>query len=193
MTREDWLYKANEKLIPYIQQHTTLLIPRFYLSVGFPKGKYVGQCWSGKLSEDGLPHIFISPTVDDPIDVLSILGHEIIHTVLPNAGHRVEFSQLAAKCGYIKPWTGHVINNRYKAYLEEVAKELGEYKHSKLSVPIRGSKGSRLRKYVCSTCNVIVYKGGGYLNAECLETFEEDICGGNFLLATKEQDNENDS
>lgn len=183
MTRESWLSKASDIMVAYIQQYTDIPIPKFYLSVGFPKGKSttVGQCWSGRLSEDGLPHIFISPVKDDPIDILSILGHEIIHTVYPNAGHRIEFSRLAAKCGYVKPWVGHLVNDEYAKYLQTVADELGEYEHSKLTLPIRGSKGSRLRKYVCNVCNVIVYKGGNPLLAECLEDFNGDKCGGNFV------------
>jgi len=186
MTREEWLARASEIITPYIQQHTDIPIPKFYLSVGFPKGAAVGQCWNGKLSNDGLPHIFISPVIDNPVDVLSILGHEIIHTALPHAGHRMEFSQLAAKCGYVKPWTSHVINEVYKQYLQEIARQLGEYEHGKLNVPARGSKGSRLRKYTCSSCGVILYKGGGALNALCLETYEGIECNGSFLLSIKE-------
>lgn len=192
MTREEWLNKANIALTTYIQSQTDIIIPKFYLSVGFPKGGYVGQCWSGKLSDDGLPHIFISPVLDDPIDVLATLGHEIIHTIVPHAGHRVEFSQLAAKCGYTKPWTKSMPNHVLYVHLENLSKRLGEYEHSKLTIPIRGSKGSRLRKYVCDTCGVIVYKGGNPLQAVCKETLTNEftvhtVCEGSFKLHIKEE------
>src|SRR3990167_4696178 len=104
MTREEWLNTAKGILIPYVQRYTTNAIPSFYLSIGLPKGAYTGQCWSGELSDDGIPHIFISPTIDNPIDVLTILIHEIIHTAYPLAGHRVQFSQVASNCGLVKPW-----------------------------------------------------------------------------------------
>lgn len=186
MNREEWLASAKDILVPLVQFQAAKPIPQFYLSVGFPKGQAVGQCWSGKLSEDGLPHIFISPVVNDPIDVLSILMHEIIHTSEPNAGHRIEFSTVAARLGFIRPWTGHQINHVLRKRLSLVVEELGEYEHSKLVVPARGSKGSRLRKHTCNQCGSIVYKGSDVFNAECLEEIEGIPCGGNFLLAIKE-------
>ena len=110
MNREEWLILAGNKLHPYIQDIVKEAIPEYHISVGFPKGhsgrqRAIGQCWSGTLSQDNKPHIFICPTLVDPIVVLATTVHEIIHTLRPKAGHKSGFSELASMCGLVKPWT----------------------------------------------------------------------------------------
>jgi len=191
MTREEWLNLACKTLVPYVQEKTTNTIPEFYISVGFPKGhsgrqKAIGQCWSGTLSEDGKPHIFICPTLSDPIAILATVIHEIIHTAYPEAGHRADFAFMAKKCGLTKPWTATSPGLELKKYLEKLFTTLPEYEHAALTIPERGKKGSRMRRHVCNKCETIVYKGADEFKAICMEEIDGVECEGRFELKVKE-------
>lgn len=197
MTREEWLVMASNKLIPYIQDKTNNKIPKFHVSVGFPKGhagrQAIGQCWSGTLSEDNNPHIFISPVLIRPIPVIETLIHEIIHTAHPLDGHKKQFAFVAMKCGLLKPWTATTASEGLVKWIEkDVLVHLPEYPHSALTVQERGKKGSRLRKHTCNTCGSIVYKGSDEFKAMCLEELGESgvTCGGSFSKFVKEEEEE---
>lgn len=198
MTREEWLQNASLQVLPTIHNACKRGIPEFYVSVGFPKGhagrqRAIGQCWSGQLSTDKKPHIFICPTLHDPIEVLATLIHEIIHTVVPDAGHRAGFSEIAAKCGLEKPWTATTAGAPLKVFLEKVSAALGPYPHAALTVPVRGKKGSRMRKHVCNHCGGIVYKGADVFKAMCMEDIDGVNCGGMFEPAIKDEDTPEES
>lgn len=193
MTREEWLQEASIQVRPTVYAACNRPIPDFYVSVGFPKGhagrqRAIGQCWSGQLSEDKKPHIFICPTLSDPVEVLATLIHEIIHTVVPEAGHRMGFSEIAAKCGLVKPWTATTASPALAVSLTKVSEALGPYPHAALTVPVRGKKGSRMRKHVCSRCGSIVYKGADIFRAMCMEDIDGASCGGMFESASKDEE-----
>lgn len=198
MTREEWLVMASDILVPYIQERTSNKIPKFHVSVGFPKGhagrQAIGQCWAGTLSEDNNPHIFISPVLVKPIPVLETLIHEIIHTAHPLDGHKKQFAFIAMKCGLLKPWTATTAGPELIKWIEQnVLTALPDYPHSALTVQIRGKKGSRLRKHTCNVCGSIVYKGSDDFRAMCLEELAEGVtCGGSFSKYNIEKEKENE-
>jgi hypothetical protein len=154
-TREAWLIAALEAIAPLWEGEVD--IPEIRVSVGFPGGKsnrnkVIGQCWSGEATNDGITAIFISPIIEDAIEVLSVLCHEAVHAILGKGfGHRKEFGKLARQIGLEGKLTGTHAGEALKAKLVEIADELGEWPHSALKAStLEGVKqGTRMLKVVC--------------------------------------------
>lgn len=166
MTREEWLDKAARAMKPWIleQEQGEEYRPPL-ISVGFPKGSrgkstnnVIGQCWDKLTSEDkARAHIFVVPTLTDPIEVLAVLLHELVHASVGTAcGHRGPFKQVAQGVGLVGKMTATVPGDTLKLKLELLRRELGTYPHSGLKVAKRGSVGSRLRKVACPRCGCII-------------------------------------
>lgn len=155
MNREAWLQKAVEELESLFPGP----VPDVHVSVGWPssgglstKRRTIGQCWSAECSEDGVPHIYISPVLGEPTDVLATLLHEMVHaTVGADVGHKGEFVKLARQVGLEKPWTATVAGAELHAQLENIADDLPEYPHKKLSPADKKRKvgGTRMLKLTC--------------------------------------------
>lgn len=155
MNREAWLQKAVETLESLFPGP----VPDVHVSVGWPssgglsqKRRTVGQCWSSEASEDGLPHIYISPVLGDPFEVLHVLVHELVHaTVGTEAGHKGEFIKLAREVGLVKPWTATGPGEELTAHLYNIIEELPDYPHRMLSPTDKKRKvgGTRMIKLTC--------------------------------------------
>jgi len=172
-TREVWLRNAIERLAPIIKKAATQGdLPPVYVSVGFPKGargrgREIGQCWDGQSSRDGQQHVFICPTLADAEQVLPVLLHELIHATVGCAEkHRGHFAKTMKAAGMVKPFTCSVPSPELSAALSKIAEALGPYPHAALAIPVRGSKGSRLRLWECG-CGVKVRVARDEFNATC--------------------------
>lgn len=140
MNREQYLINAVEALAPLLTDEG-FKVPEVRVSTGFPsrgglsaKKRMIGQCWPSTASEDGVPHIFVSPLLDQPIDVLSTLLHEMIHaTVGTEEGHRGQFVAAAKAVGFEGPWTSTPVGEELRETLDKVAVDLGDYPHSRLN------------------------------------------------------------
>jgi hypothetical protein len=85
---EVWLHEAVELMRPRFAA-AGYEIPPVHLSVGFSSKGYrvnskkytMGTCCSRKLDKDGINQIFIAPVLDDPMDVLVTLAHELVHAI----------------------------------------------------------------------------------------------------------------
>lgn len=85
---EVWLNEAVELMRPRFAE-AGYEIPPVHLSVGFTVYGYrvntkrliLGTCSSRKMDKDGINQIFISPVVDDPMNVLVTLAHELVHAI----------------------------------------------------------------------------------------------------------------
>jgi hypothetical protein len=163
-TREQWLQAAASELTGWIGEHWSRVVPRVWISVGWPQGgekaHRIGECWAGSKSADGRCHIFIAP---DQVDgtakkglqhILETLLHEMIHaTVGVDCGHRGNFAKAARACGLGGKMTATEIGTReLQVFFNRTRRKLGTYPHAKLRrPPPRGKRGvgSRLRLYEC--------------------------------------------
>jgi hypothetical protein len=159
--REQWLNAA----MPYIE---TLFLEEGYMvpsslriSCGFPskratanKNRRIGEYWPASASKDGHGEILISPFVDDSVDVLGILIHEVVHhTVGAETGHRKPFSQCAKAVGLVKPWTATKIGPELRETLIEWVGKLGQYPHARLMRNPKAKKQStRMLLLECGKC-----------------------------------------
>jgi len=178
-TREEWLEAALGQLLRVLPKGT--IIPPVKVSVGWPKGasdrKTAGQCFSKKMSHDeATHHVFISPMLTDPVDVLRTGLHEVIHALVGvEVQHRGEFARLAGSVGLLKPWTSTPASDELRLKLQDIAAGLGEYPHVGLA-PGMKKQTTRMKLYEC-LCSPPqkVRKAGRRLNATC------DDCGGKFI------------
>lgn len=167
MNREDYLNQLTDALRPLFAGVGATLPERVRVSVGFPstkglgrKTRRIGECWPASASADKVVQIFISPLLDDVIHVGGILVHELVHAVLPDAGHKKAFSSLATKLG-LEPAKAKEMNvpgPELKARLLAITTVLGPYPHSAISALLKEVKKqtTRMLKVECSKCGYTV-------------------------------------
>ena len=146
--QQAWLAQAYDVLRSELLPEA---VPNAVVSYGFPKGrrgrKVPGQCHlsPGDVKTDV---IFIHPVQwPDPLSVLHLLVHEVIHTAARGAGHRGRFVDLAKRVGLQKPWTATTPGPELAKRSNAPAKKLPKFPVSAFDV--RGKKGSRLRLHEC--------------------------------------------
>lgn len=167
-TREAWLTEATVLL------RTELLTeqmfddkpswPPYRVACGFPGGgsarTRIGEAWHKDSSTDGHAQVFVSPTLEDPVQVLATLAHELLHvwleTLVPGTGHGKRFSQACKRIDLAgKPtatYAGEVLAEWFRA---SVIPRLGPYPHGKLSLDGRKKQSTRLLKVECPECGYL--------------------------------------
>lgn len=139
ITRELWLEKAVDLLRERVfKKHK---VPTIRVSVGWPRRAReatIGQCFVSRVSEDKSSQIFISPKLSDvttPSGVLATLAHEMIHAIDDcENGHKARFKHIATEIGLEGKMTATVAGDELIETLKELAEELGEYPHSRISI-----------------------------------------------------------
>lgn len=178
VTREEWLENAVEALRPLFREVTGRELPPVRVSAGFPGGgsarKRVGECWATFTATDKISNIFISPVLDDEVEVLATLAHELVHA-LDNckSGHKGAFSKIAKAIGLTGKMTATVAGDELRELLVEIAAELGDYPHGKVTL------GSSIKKQSTRMLKVECPSGSGYLvrmTRTWLDTFGAPIC-----------------
>ncbi len=160
ITREQYLELAIEAMREGIFKG--YVIPKVRVSVGFPGGgsarKRIGENWSPKASSDGIGQIFISPILDNVADILAVLVHELVHSVVGNeAKHGPVFRKCAIAVGLEGKMTSTVASTQLKERLNNLIATLGKYPHGKLNLNMRSTKkqSTRMIKMECSECGYI--------------------------------------
>jgi len=171
--REQWL---NAAIILLINELFTLAgvqpaeweSKRYAVSCGFPIGYRgsrtgkvtLGQAFDPATSSNGTAEMFINPIMDDVIEVLLVLLHEMVHVLVGNhEGHKGRFAVVAKAMGLTTPLTALMsAEGKYNATEEliakirEIAEILGEYPHSKVDPQMRKKQGTRMLKISCTDC-----------------------------------------
>lgn len=147
MNRENWLKRAVEELTTeYFGVRQLQFEHEIRISTGWCRGsnKAIGQCWSHRCSEGGYVEIFVAPVLVDPVEVLGVVLHEMIHAQLgTDKKHGKEFKVLADEFGLAGRVTATFVakDSALFAELEAMAKELGEYPHKALLPKTEEKKG----------------------------------------------------
>lgn len=160
MTREEWLQKAITLCSAHKFKKAGYKVPKLHVSVGFPTGRgsknYIGQHWHPKASDDKVGSIFISPTINDTVQVLGTLVHEMVHGVVGNeAKHGPIFRKCALAVGLEGKMTHTEAGAELIAYFKKILiNRIGNYPHSRLNIgysPIK-KQGTRMVKMECGEC-----------------------------------------
>jgi len=160
--REEWLSLAVKKVSALLEERCKIEVPAVHVSVGWPssrglseKKRAIGECWKPTTSVDGVSHVFISPILDDPVQILGTLAHELIHAWDKGEhGHRGPFVKVAREFGLVKPWTSTEVDAELlRPALEQIAADLGPYPHSKITPSLqRKVQTTRMIKVQCPVC-----------------------------------------
>lgn len=163
--REEWLDSAVALLRPLMEEHDCPEFVDPLVSVGWAKGarggskgfKTIGQCWNKSQSGDKeRSHIFISPELELPFEVLHTLLHEMVHaSVGTSCGHRGPFRKLAVAVGLTGKMTATIPGKDLTETLHKMLEGMDEFPHPGLNGDTGGKKGSRLLKVWCRSCGCI--------------------------------------
>jgi hypothetical protein len=159
-TREEWLRNAVDLLRPTFRAQAAPIPEQLHVSVGFPsvggrrRNPRIGECWSPRVSADGRAHLFISPVLGDPIEVLSTLVHELVHAAVgTEARHGPRFRRAALALGLRGKMTATVAGPELRARLEMLVRELGAFPHASLLATAQHKvQRTRLLKVECPSC-----------------------------------------
>jgi hypothetical protein len=163
-TREGWLRAAASELRQDFERVDYPLPDNIRFSIGFPStgrwGNRVGECWHSSTSDDGNFEIFIRADIADPVEVLGVLVHELVHAALPiGAGHGKLYRIAALKIGLQGKMRSAHPGQLLSMRLTDLAATLGLLPHARLNVtrgrdnrgPVDRPKkqGTRLLKAEC--------------------------------------------
>lgn len=155
-TREAWFEDAVEALATHFEL-IGLALPPVKISCSWPGGgsarKRAGECWTKESSAAGINEIFITPLYSDPIDVLAILMHELIHAADNCVSkHGAWFGKAARALGLEGKLTATHAGPALRMQLGELAEILGPYPHDKMRLPAKKEKAATSRTLVCGEC-----------------------------------------
>lgn len=166
MNREAWLLAAKEALTPLFKQHGYTVPEKIRVSCGWPSVKAlgrntrrIGECWATQCSDDESWEIFISPALADPIRVLDVLVHEMVHAVVGlKCGHAGAFRVCALKVGLTGKMTATEAGPELREHLAGVSRKIGTYPHAVLDSRKNSVKkqSTRLLKVVCPDCEYTI-------------------------------------
>eukprot|EP01037_Dinobryon_pediforme_P017872 gene17872-18102_t len=182
-SRELWLKAATTELRLYFESCGFSIPENIRFAIAFPstgrQGKRIGECWHSSTSEDGNFEIIIRADIADPVEVLGVLVHELIHAVLPvDAGHGKLYKEAAIKIGLEGAMRHAMPSQLLRPRLVEIAANLGTLPHARLNISAgRDNKhpadkpkkqGTRLLKAECTG------EGCGY-NVRVVAKWVDDI------------------
>jgi hypothetical protein len=166
-TREGWLGAVRDhKVIQALFESTGFPIPKnTRVSCAFPgsraqakKTKVIGQCWNEKNSADNHFEIMVTPIMADPVKVVGVLIHELVHAAQASkdgksCGHRGNFRKIALGVGLCGKMTATSESAALVAIIKSVVAEIGPYPHATLNTASRTRQSTRMIKVVCPDSN----------------------------------------
>jgi hypothetical protein len=172
MTRELWLNRAAKRLMDVLvsKAHHDKVpdIKQYAVSCGFPRGggggggTPIGQAWSAESSTAERKEMFISPLLDDPIEVLATLLHELVHVTIGNKEkHGKKFKELAREqLGLAGKLTATFCDPQSDLHvsLTAVSKKLGPYPHAKMVIIKKTPHRASWVRYVSESPDMGKYK-----------------------------------
>lgn len=160
-SREVWLNRAAKTLNKWIAKDTGLKPhEKLLVSTGWPRndkrGKVIGQCFPRKGGTVD-NHVFVSPLISDPVDVLSVLLHELVHAADNcKSGHTGTFRKAWKALGFVGKPTCSTPGLKLRERLNALAEKLGPYEHRRIYPSVDPHKQTtRLLKVECG-CGCIV-------------------------------------
>ena len=177
LSREDWLASVASGMESWFKP-LGVKIPKYRVSCGFPsksalarKQKRIGECWSPSASTGDVHEIFVSPLLDDAVEVAQVLCHEMAHAFVGvEHGHKAPFVKACKLLGLEGKPTATVAGPLFVANVKPILKAVGKYPHKRMD-PAQAEKKqtTRMLKVVCMTS---VEDGDAYIvrmSAKALE------------------------
>lgn len=157
--RETWLNNAIIHLRPLFTDNYSLP-PQNLIKVSCgPCGgiNTIGICYSTACSEKKYSEIFISPKINDSIQVLGILTHELCHvSVGTDKKHKAPFKRCMQSVGLTGNPTTTIPGETLIPILQNIKEKIGDYPHAKLIPTTIKKDTTRLIKCDCEICGYTV-------------------------------------
>jgi hypothetical protein len=156
--REQWLNNAVTSVRGIFHANGYPIPDHIRVSCGFPLSRArslyrnVGVHFAPELSDDATHQIFISPVLDDSVEVLGVLMHELSHAVTGEK-HGYEFKQCVRKVWLEGNPTQTKVGAEFRSNFAPILESLGVYPHAKLNLESNSKpQGTRMLKAVCNNC-----------------------------------------
>jgi hypothetical protein len=160
VSRENWLLEAIDIMRPWFEEHGAKVPEKVRVSVGFGKRQRkgtIGVCYASHAAEDGIHQVYVSPVLVDPVQILGVVMHELVHAWDDcKSGHKGEFRRVATALGLTGKMTSTVPGDELKLRLQDVSGKLGDYPHSKLNVDSIPKQSTRMLKALCKGCGYTI-------------------------------------
>ena len=189
MNREAWLTELAAKAQLLFSGFS---LPPYRVTCGWPsknamgsKARRVGECHSAKSSRGGVFELFISPTLDKPLEVAGVLCHELAHVAAGiEAAHGKFFVRVCRAVGLTKGkptsvMPGALLNEK----LDKILQPLGEYPHKAIVPTGRIAKPSSTLSLECP-CGCRVSMGKKWANEV---GYPVCACGKPFVIREKDE------
>lgn len=177
INREHWLQELGRMSEPLFKGFN---IGQYRISCSWPsmnalgsRVRRLGECHHKKVSKGDLYEIFITPLIDDSVEVGGIVLHEMAHIAAGvGTGHGKEYVRVCKHVGLTrnKPTQaapGDDLTNRLKRYVER----LGGYPHKAIvHNPTLKQRKKTSTGIVCRSCGCKMTIGLKWLSASGLPT-----------------------
>lgn len=194
MNREEWLNIALRELEEHVFIPNQIIRPNecmIKVSCGWPavralsvKKRTVGYCHKREQSGDKWNEIFISPLINDSLEVLATEVHEVVHAYDDCKSHHKGFFLKTMKTVGLegKPTATHA-GDLLTVCLNAIIERIGIYPHSELNPAIKDKKQStRLVKAECPACGYVIRTTRKWITEAGLPTCS---CGAVFQEGTE--------
>lgn len=179
MNREAWLTDMAKQVEPLFSQFK---LDPYRVSCGWPsckglagRGRVVGECTAKEASKGKVCEIFISPLLDQPLEVAGTLCHEIAHVAAGvYAQHGKEFVRVCRAVGLTKGKPTTIMpGDRLNARLSKLIETQGEYPHQCIQPVLRKvEKISTTARLMCEVCGCRLS-----MSLKWLESAGPPLCG----------------
>jgi len=173
-TREAWWSYIARRMAPIFESLRAPLPVQLRVAIGFTSSgrssKHIGECWDNQCSEDRHFEIFIRPDLSEsqelmPMQVATILGHELVHAAVGvAAGHGKEFRRVARGIGLIGQMAATTAGPGFEQAMRPILQAAGPLPHGSLRLAAGASSHSRrTRQYsgpikcTCRNCGYTVH------------------------------------
>ena len=166
MRREDWLNSVKELLEKEVFGRLGYVIPPVRLSCGWPSARglsknnrRVGECWAAEASFDKVHEIFISPYLEDRVEVAATVMHELVHAIAGvQEKHGRAFKKVCTRIGLIGPVTNNLPSPGLREFLVKLVDRVGPYEHASIDAIMsdRKKQTTRMIKLECEYCGYTV-------------------------------------
>jgi hypothetical protein len=171
MNREAWLTEMARQL-------ETILFPKaklepYRITCGWPcrnamgkRFRRVGECHGAKSSKDGHHEIFISPLLDDPLEVAGTVAHELVHVAVGlNAKHGRYFWEICCIAGLTKgPPTQAAPGPKLNERLGKIIAVQGAYPHQAIVPVAKVVHAASVVKVCCVDCGCVAVLSNKWLD-----------------------------
>ena len=187
--REQWLDMAVDSIRDLYRLNGRSLPENVKVSIGEPKGKKAGICYSPECSEDNVNHIFINPehcNRNSMKYLLFVLLHETAHVIAGvNAKHGKDFKAVLWDAGVAgKTLKEMQAGDNLSIAFEEILRRIGNVPQERLHLEKgEGKQSTRLLKAACPSCGYTIRVTRKWVNEAglptcvCLTIFELDEGG----------------